>query len=62
MIRTIIFDIGNVLADFRWKEFFYELGYDDELLKRIGKATVESSDWCEYDRGLLRLRPSCVNP
>lgn len=53
MIRTIIFDIGNVLADFRWKEFFYELGYDDELLKRIGKATVESSDWCEYDRGLL---------
>lgn len=53
MIRTIIFDIGNVLTDFRWKEFFYERGYDDALFERIGKATVESSDWCEYDRGLL---------
>lgn len=53
MIRTIIFDIGNVLTDFRWKEFFYEKGYDAPLLDRIGKATVESSDWCEYDRGLL---------
>lgn len=53
MIRTIIFDIGNVLTDFRWKEFFYEKGYDDELLERIGKATVGSSGWCEYDRGLL---------
>lgn len=53
MIRTIIFDIGNVLTNFRWKEFFYEKGYDDVLLERIEKATVGSSGWCEYDRGLL---------
>lgn len=52
-IRTIIFDIGNVLTDFRWKEFFYDLGMDDAMLARIAKATVESEDWCEYDRGLL---------
>ena len=53
MIRTIIFDIGNVLTDFRWREFFAEKGLDGEIYERICKATVESPDWCEYDIGLL---------
>ncbi len=53
MIKTIIFDIGNVLTDFRWREFYKDKGYDDELLERLGKATVQSPDWCEYDRGVL---------
>lgn len=53
MIRTIIFDIGNVLTDFRWKEFFAEKGLTGVTFERICKATVESKDWCEYDRGLL---------
>lgn len=53
MIRTIIFDIGNVLTDFRWKEFFAEQGLTGVIYDRICRATVESQDWCEYDRGLL---------
>ncbi len=53
MIRTIIFDIGNVLTDFRWKEFFAEQGLTGVIFDRICRATVESPDWCEYDRGLL---------
>ena len=53
MIRTIIFDIGNVLTDFRWKDFFAEKGYTGEVYERLCKATVTSPDWCEYDRGVL---------
>lgn len=53
MIKTIIFDIGNVLAGFAWKEYFQKFGYSEETLKRIAKATVESSAWGEYDRGAL---------
>lgn len=53
MIRTIIFDIGNVLTDFRWQEFLTEKGYSGEVYERLGKATVQSPDWCEYDRGVL---------
>lgn len=52
-IKTIIFDIGNVLTNFRWKEFFYDKGYSEELVERIGKATTESDAWCEYDRGMM---------
>jgi len=53
MIRTIIFDIGNVLADFRWKEFYMDKGYSGEVLERLCNATVGSPDWREYDRGVL---------
>lgn len=53
MIKTIIFDIGNVLTDFRWREFYKDKGYDGELLERLAKATVQTPDWCELDRGVL---------
>jgi putative hydrolase of the HAD superfamily len=52
-ITTIIFDIGNVLVDFRWKEYIAEFGYDEEIQKRIAEASVLSEDWKEYDRGVL---------
>lgn len=53
MIRNIIFDIGNVLTDFRWKEFLKDKGFDDEMIGRIAKASVESPLWKEFDRGVL---------
>lgn len=53
MIRNIIFDIGNVLTAFRWKEYYAEFGYSEEILKRLAKATVLSEEWNEYDKGIL---------
>lgn len=53
MIKTIIFDIGNVLAGFAWEDFFSSFGYDAETLDRLGRATVLSPDWNEYDLGNL---------
>lgn len=53
MIRNIIFDIGNVLTDFRWKEFLADKGCDEQMIKRIAKATVMTPAWNEFDRGVL---------
>lgn len=53
MIKTIVFDIGNVLTDFRWNAYFREFGYDEDTLHRIGLATVKSPVWNEYDKGLM---------
>lgn len=53
MINTIIFDIGNVLADFTWREYFEGMGYTGEMLERIAKASVMNEKWEEYDRGLM---------
>ncbi len=53
MIRTVIFDIGNVLAGFDWRSFYARQGYDGKMVERLGKATVLSGDWKEYDRGCV---------
>lgn len=52
MIRNIVFDIGNVLTDFRWKDFLVDKGFDGEMIRRIAKASVESPLWKEIDRGV----------
>lgn len=51
MIRNIVFDIGNVLTDFRWREFLEDKGFDDCMIDRIAKASVLSPVWDELDRG-----------
>ena len=51
MIRNVVFDIGNVLTDFRWKEFLQDKGFDEAMIKRIAQASVLSPFWNEFDRG-----------
>lgn len=54
MIKNIIFDIGNVLAHFRWSEYLhYDRGFDWDMVERIGKASVRCELWAEFDRGVL---------
>ncbi len=53
MITTLIFDIGNVLADFVWEEHYRSFGYDAAMVDRIAKATVKDPLWNEYDRGVM---------
>lgn len=53
MVNTVIFDIGNVLADFKVWDYLRSYGYDDETNKRIAENTFESENWAEEDRGAL---------
>ncbi len=51
MIRNIIFDIGNVLTDYRWEGFLADKGFNAEMIQKIAKASVMHPAWAEYDRG-----------
>ena len=53
MINTVIFDIGNVLVHFRWKELYADLGFTGEKFERIADATVRNPWWEEFDKGLM---------
>ncbi len=53
MIKNIIFDIGNVLAAFRWQKMFKELGFTGEVFDKVRDATVMGPWWPEYDRSRL---------
>ena len=50
MVKNIVFDIGNVLADFRIKEFLAQKGFDAPTIKRIIKASVLSPYWEQFER------------
>ncbi|MCR5830972.1 MAG: HAD family phosphatase [Lachnospiraceae bacterium] len=52
MINTIIFDMGMVLVDFRWKALFEEMGLKGERFERMANATVRDPVWNEFDRGI----------
>lgn len=53
MIKTVIFDIGNVLVNFHWREMYKEKGLTGEIFDRVARATVLSPIWCEVDRGIM---------
>ena len=53
MIKNIVFDISNVLAPFRFKEFLAEKGFDAEMIKRIIKASAMTPYWTEFEKGKL---------
>jgi putative hydrolase of the HAD superfamily len=51
MIKNVIFDIGNVLTDFRWAEFLADKGFSEKEVQRIANASVLTPIWAELDRG-----------
>lgn len=53
MIKTIVFDVGMVLANFRWQEYIEEFNYSSEANEAISNAMVLSDEWGEFDRSLL---------
>lgn len=52
MIRNMVFDIGNVLMDFRWKEYMHSLlGENEELIQAINRGIWHNGCWAAMDKG-----------
>lgn len=56
MIRNVVFDVGNVLVSFRWRELMEDLGLSKELQKVFEKKVFGNPFWVELDRGVLDER------
>lgn len=55
MIRNIVFDIGNVLAAFRWEDYIrYDLGYPEEVVRTFGERFIVHPLWDEFDLGVRK--------
>lgn len=52
MIDTVIFDIGNVLTEWHWRDSFSQM-FGEDLVEPLADATVRSPEWFELDRGAL---------
>ncbi|HKM03555.1 MAG TPA: HAD family phosphatase [Lachnospiraceae bacterium] len=53
MIKTIIFDIGNVLVEFDWQGYLKKFNFSEQVNEKIAEATVRNDAWDELDRGVL---------
>ncbi|MHA1148719.1 MAG: HAD family hydrolase [Promethearchaeota archaeon] len=55
MIKNIIFDIGNVLLNFKPKEFMRRFIKDESRIDTFISKVVWSDTWKQLDRGLITL-------
>lgn len=53
MIKNIIFDIGEVLVDFTYRQHFANLGYEEAMIERLAKGTIFHPSWGQLDLGIL---------
>ena len=52
MIRNMVFDIGNVLMDFRWQEYMRSLfGENEALIQTINQGIWHNGCWAAMDKG-----------
>ena len=54
MIKTVIFDIGNVLMDFDWWPYV-RARFGEEVAKEISEAIWSKGYWNEMDRGYYTI-------
>ncbi|MBQ8247989.1 MAG: HAD family phosphatase [Lachnospiraceae bacterium] len=53
MIKNIVFDVGMVLVDFKWREVMADVGCTPEETEAIAKVMVNGTLWNELDRGVM---------
>ncbi|MDE6363796.1 MAG: HAD family phosphatase [Lachnospiraceae bacterium] len=52
MIKNVVFDIGNVLVDFRWRALMEDLNLPKKTQKLFEKTVFDSPWWGELDHGI----------
>lgn len=53
MIKNIVFDIGDVLIEYRWYELCTDMGLSKEEAKRVGKEIFLNPHWDILDLGTI---------
>ena len=54
-IKNLVFDLGDVLIQFRWRDFLRNLGVKEEDVERVGAEMFDDPKhlWHEFDLGNL---------
>ncbi|MCK4257398.1 MAG: HAD family phosphatase [Halanaerobiales bacterium] len=55
MISNIVFDLGNVLLNFKPKEYLADNFSDADLVEELYQQIFCSAEWLELDRGTLSI-------
>ena len=52
--KNIVFDVGDVLLDYRWQQMLMDYGLDESEAYRVGRELFDDPDglWHEFDLGV----------
>lgn len=53
MIKNIIFDVGDVLVEYRWHQMLMDYGLDKDEAYRLGITIFEDPLWHELDMAIM---------
>ena len=51
-IKNVIFDVGDVLIDFRYRDYMKDLGFGDETVDFLSDNMVLTDFWDDMDLGV----------
>ncbi len=51
-IKNIVFDVGDVLVDFRYEDFMRDLGFEEDVVSFLAENMVLTEFWHELDLGV----------
>lgn len=55
MIKNIVFDLGNVLVEFKPKDYMMRIGFEEEKAERLNAIIFKNPMWNEFDRGTITI-------
>ncbi|MCR4604522.1 MAG: HAD family phosphatase [Eubacterium sp.] len=58
-IKNIIFDVGDVLVSFRYRDYMGDLGFDDETVEFLTKNMIFTDFWKGMDLGQEDVDEAC---
>lgn len=61
MFKNIVFDIGNVLLDFKPREYLKNKGLNDSLIDELMTCIFRSREWIELDKGTIEVEEAIDN-
>lgn len=56
MITNLIFDVGNVLFSYRWKDALIDTGLNEDNVEEAGRKIFDDNHlWVDFDAGLITV-------
>lgn len=55
MIKNLVFDLGNVLVEFKPQDYLKRLGFQENDIKQLTQLIFKDKRWTEFDRGTLKI-------
>ncbi|MFX0000470.1 MAG: HAD family hydrolase [Candidatus Hodarchaeota archaeon] len=56
MIRNIVFDLGNVIFNFKPEKFLLKFSKNKNYIKEFISKVIRSKTWINLDRGIISLK------